>query len=456
MAVLQWPVLLDRRQFLALAAGAAACGSRQNPPNFLIFLSDQESERFPRDAAATPNRDRLETQGVRFTRAWCATPQCSPARGALWTGRYPHRNRVVTNIRAVGSEALSPDQPFIGSVFRDAGYKAGYFGKWHLSEGRDVADPEAFGFDVASPRGEGGDAAVVRAAADWITAQTEGPWLAIVSLLQPHDIYHYPETAVELAEKGETYPVRAAVPAPATTAANLASRPSPQQAFLDQDQGAVTVGYTPEDWRRYRSFYADLVEDADRNFGVVLEAAEAAPGPTCTIYTTDHGDMLGEHGLPFKGPFLYEELLNIPFVVSWPGVLPEGATSDALVQQIDLLPTVCDLAEIPQPEGLDGLSLRPALEGGDLGRDLLFTEYHSKQQWANPMRGVRDERWKLTVYLDSGERELYDLVEDPHETVNRAGDAEVADVEARLFEALDAESRRTGDRLWMESQVVEV
>lgn len=440
---------LNRRQFLAAAPALAAPPAPR--PNVLVFLSDQESERVDRSLLRLPNRDRLERHGKRFTHNWCATPQCSPARGALWTGLWPHRTGLVANVGAVGATPLSPSTPSIAHSFRAAGYATGYFGKWHLTPNAD-ADPDQFGFDELKMRGaEPGDAGIARAASDWIAQQGEEPWLAIVSIIQPHDIYYYPRDAAGRSASGAApYPVRPGVEPPVSAASDLEARPLPQRLYRENDQGQIAIEYGPDDWRRYRSYYYELIEDADRSLGAVLGGVDRGgrADDTIVVYTSDHGDGLGAHGLPFKGPFQYEELLNIPLTISWPGRIAPGV-SDALTSQVDLLPTLCDLAAVAGPDLVDGISLRPAIEAEPLERDAIFAEYHSKQRWANPIRTVRTRRWKLNVYLEGG-RELYDLEEDPHELHNRAGDPELAPVESGLEERIEDQAARTADAVWFQ------
>lgn len=402
---------------------------------------------------ARPHRDRLDRHGTHFRQAWCATPQCSPARGALWTGLWPHRTGLVANIDAVGAHPLTPKTPSIGRVFRDAGYRTGYFGKWHLTE-NSQAKGEAFGFDTLDQRSNAeGDDGVARKAAEWIEAQGDQPWLAIVSILQPHDIYHYPDEAKKRREANEPpYPIRKGMPAPKSDETDLKSRPEPQSLFLTQDQGTAVAGWDAQDWRRYRSYYYELIEAADRSLGVVLDALDRAGQTTRTVvaYTSDHGDGQGEHGLPFKGPFQYEELLNIPLTISHAGHL-RARVSPALASQVDLLPTLCDMAGVAAPTGVDGVSLRPVLRGERFERQELFAEYHSKQKWANPIRTVRTERWKLNVYLDGGQ-ELYDLKRDPHELRNLSGTDDHSQIEKDLLKRLEAHAKATEDKLWFESE----
>lgn len=431
---------ITRRSFLGGLAFTGGLGGQEKRPNILIFLSDQETARVDRRLLHLPNRGRLEARGVRFPNAWCATPQCSPARGTLWTGLAPHRSGVRTNIGAVGSKPLAPGTPTLGTAFQAAGYRTGYFGKWHLTAGQEI-DGEAFGFDRAEGYAKGGDREVAERAAAWIQDQ-EGPWLAIVSVLQPHDVYDFPR--LRSLEKPPA--VREGIEPPTTTISDLSDRPAAQRAYVEQDQGQAAADYTSEDWRGYRSLYYDLIEDADRSFGVCLDAAGE---DAIVVYTSDHGDGQGEHGLAFKGPFLYEELMNVPFVIAAPNV-GGGRKSAELACHADLVPTICDLSQIEPPRDLDGISLRPALAGRATGREAIYGEYHSKQRWANPVRAVRTARWKLNVYLQGG-RELYDLVDDPNERTNLAGKG-LAE-EARLEALLEDEAARTGDAQWFERRL---
>ena len=272
-----------RRAFLASTTLAAAVGRR---PNVLVFMSDQESALLP-GPAELPNRRKLERGAARFTTAFCNTPQCSAARSSLLTGLEPHRTGVLTNVDP-GSlgRPLSPSIPNVGSVFQAAGYSTGYFGKWHLGGQRD-----AFGFGTIGA--ENDDALIAAQAADWIRNQ-RSPWLAWVSILDPHHIYSLERVAPRLG-----------VRPPFSDLGNLAGKPAEQQAYVDQDQGKQTRHYGPEDWIRYRSFYLSLVEKADAHLGTVLDAIPDLDA-TIVVYTSDHGDALGEHGLPFKGPFMYE------------------------------------------------------------------------------------------------------------------------------------------------------
>jgi arylsulfatase A-like enzyme len=393
-----------RRAFLASAAVAAA----PRRPNVLVFMSDQETALLP-GPVDLPNRRKLERDALRFSHSFCNTPQCSAARSVLLTGLPPHRTGVLTNVDT-GSlgKPLAPSLTTIGHVFQKAGYATGYFGKWHL--GKEDAGLEAFGF--AAKGSNRGDEEIATEAAAWIGKQ-RGPWLAWVSVLNPHHIYSL-----------EDVPLRPGVKPPASDLRNLAGKPREQMEYVEKDQGKQTRAYKTEDWLRYRSFYCSLVEKVDANLGTVLAAVPDLAN-TAVVYTADHGDALGEHGLPFKGPFMYEEGIRIPFLVRAPWAMKPGV-SDDMVTQEDVAPMTARAAGLDWPG-----PAHPAK------RDAVLLEYYAKQKWMNPIRTVRTREWKLNWY-DRGNRELYHLAKDPHELENLAGRPETREMEAKLAARLDA------------------
>jgi len=403
--------MLTRRAFVGAAAGTLLAAEKR--PNVLVVMSDQESARLP-GPANLPNRQRLQSSGLTFRSAFCNTPQCSPARSALLTGLEPNRTEVVTNVdNGSLGKPLPPSMPTIGTFFQKAGYRTGYFGKWHLGD----RGADQFGFTTASA---GKDDAVATHAAAWIRQQT-GPWMAWVSILNPHDIYFPPDGF-------DAVPIRPGVRPPFSTLENLDSKPPDQKNFA---KATSSKFQNPDDWMHYRSYYLNLVEKVDTNLGTVLGAVPDL-NSTVIAYTTDHGDGLGEHGLGFKGPFMYEELINIPLVISGPKELVERGERNDMVCQADLLPTLCGMARVPVPKGLSGIDLMAKRNA----RDAVFLEYVGQQKKIYPIRTIRTDRWKLNVY-DSGPREVYDLKGDPHELTNLAGASQARDVELGLQQRLD-------------------
>ena len=413
----------------------------------LVLTDQQRADAFGAAGAEdlrTPVMDRLASEGVRFTRAFTATPQCSPSRAALLTSRYPHRTGVMGNTAGgpAGSRppegmsgALDRSLPTLGRVFSAAGYETAYFGKWHLG-----ATPGEYGFQVHNSTI--GDRTLAEEVVAFLQKRVGGdarkPLLLVVSWLNPHDIYEVLDAAP---------PDRRALAAtrlPSNLIDDLRPKPFPQRHYLEADQGQPFVGADQQMWRRYRAFYNGLVETVDREIGTVLNALERRDVPPITVFSADHGDLGGAHGLPYKGPAMYEELVGVPLVISWPGRI-RAARSDALVSLIDLLPTVCDLAGVPSPRGIDGVSLRPVLEQrAPQVREMVFAEYYGKQSWRVPIRMVRTERWKYVRYVSYGE-ELYDLAADPGELRNLAADPSAAAEKGRLSAELDGWIVRTAD-----------
>ena len=422
-------------------------------PNVLIVFSDQESHHDLLPGVRAPHQERLAARGAAFTQPYCTAPQCSPARSSLLTGLYPHQTGVQTNLDAAHARDLPRGLPTLGDLARGAGYRTAYFGKWHLSRGHGA---EAHGFDVAfhpSERAEraerpatgeaglgghaGADMQAAERAAAWLQEQDRGPWLAVVSFVNPHDIYEFPRRPDQ--------PVRPGVTAPPSLGDDLSTKPAAQRRFLHEDQGRPLVGAAAGRWLRYRSLYGDLIGGVDACLGRILEVLDrrALWSQTCVVYTSDHGDLAGAHGLPFKGPCLYEELVRVPLLLAWEGVVPAGTRPSGLVSHLDLLPTLCAALGVAAAPACAGRNLLDLLAGGPW-RGELFFEYLAKQRWVCPIRGLRSGPWKLSQYLD-GARELYHLGEDPHETVNLAGRAEHAAQVARLVARLEAWRLEAGD-----------
>ncbi len=428
--------MLNRRRFLQttgiLAGGeilfpSIGRGAQNRRPNILLILSDQERENVPRELLHLPHRERLEERGMRLTNAFCATPQCSASRAALLTGRYPHEAGVVTNVdgNSLGFP-LNQSIPCLGSVFQQQGYATGYLGKWHLGNDKDGLDP--FGFPgYKNLRGQ----KLADAAAKWIQEQSAQPWLLMVSFINPHDIYQIQKHLGRTPRNG--------VQLPPNFEDTLWTKPSPQKRFLTHDQGKVTLQWGEKEWLAYRDYYLELIEKIDGHLGVILNQLEAKGQweNTIVVYASDHGDMGGAHRLPYKGPFMYDELLNVPLTISYPARFEKSVTSGELVSLVDLIPTLCGLTGVSWPEELKGRSIEPLFESSDAPiRDEIFAEYYSKQKWVNPIRTIRTNRWKYNLYTTGGE-ELYNLRRDGGELKNLAADPFHSDTKKHLHERLN-------------------
>ena len=188
--------------------------------------------------------------------------------------------------------------------------------------------------------------------------------------------------------------------------------------------------------------YYGMISLIDHNVGRMLAALDehGLRDDTLVIFTTDHGEMLGNHGLYLKGPWPLEDLLRVGLIVSGPGV-PAGSVFDDPVSTLDLAPTFYDFADAASSLEMQGVSLKPLLEGKPLGREAVHSEWHvhpSRCGVGLQLRTVRTRTHKCTFELGSGAGELYDLVNDPEETVNRFEDPGYAKVRKELDEIMRA------------------
>jgi arylsulfatase A-like enzyme len=400
-------------------------------PNILFIFSDQqhwEAAGFEDASFQTPNLDRLAREGAVFTHAFCTTPQCSPSRSSILTGLYPSKTGMLGNVDSAGGTPLRLRT--IGALLQDAGYRTAYFGKWHL--GKDSAGTAGWDeeFGVTGPD-QFDDPEVTRRAVRFLNAvkDTDRPFALFLSYNNPHDIYEFG---------------REAAPAPQTPLPlpdtwhrkDLSTVPAVQQQYMAEDAGRKIVNAEPAAWQRYRELYREKVKLYDDALGPVLSAVDEhdLSDSTVVMATSDHGDMDAQHGLVYKGPFMYEHMVRVPLIVRVPGAGPK--TLDFLTVNVDLVPTLADLTRTTVPRS-DGVSLAPLLTGnGPLPRrDFVIGQYYSKQKWVNPIRMIRTARHKYNWYGTHGE-ELYDLMADPEETRNLASDVRYRQVKEELAATL--------------------
>jgi arylsulfatase A-like enzyme len=413
--------------------------------NVLYIFADQLSAlALQRNDASglkhTPNIDALAKRGVRFERGYCVTPQCSPSRASILTGLYPHRTGVIGNEGTPGTNDLDPNLPNLGSLLQQQGYHTAYFGKWHLGH----SPINEYGFhETGTFSGDDGETSLL--ALDFLNRQAGSaenrPWLCVVSFNNPHDIYHIDQDIRE-----EKEPDTAEIVLPESFFFDdLSEKPEAQRIFRDEDQGRPLTAYGEKQWRSYLSYYYRLIKKVDHLLGKVVECLKTNGQyeNTLIVFTSDHGDLMASHRSPFKGPMMYEELVRIPLLLSWPGVIPEGEIREQLNINVDHLPTILDLLELPVPGGLDGISMREILfDDSAAGRDSMVLQYYSKQTWVNPIRTLLDGTYKYNLYR-SGEEELYDLRADSGEIVNLADRKDFLEIKQRYKDALNC---------WIEEQ----
>jgi len=453
-------------------------------PNFLFFMVDQMQGRTlePGHPCITPNLDALAARGVRITNAYTPNAVCSPARASLMTGLLPHNHGVleVTHVVDDDQSCLRTDRPHWAQRLRSVGYFTGYFGKWHVER---TSDLSAFGWSVngelSSPlmkerakRDKMPDAKVRFSLEKWnerppgykrnrlygvtneppesrgmgITTslaldfldealEKSEPWCCFVSFKEPHDPFIAGEEAFSL------YDVDS-IPLPPNVFDDLQGRPG-----LYRKSAAVWEGMTEREKREAAACYYASITEIDGLFGRLIARIEEAGAleDTIVIVTSDHGELLGAHGLYCKNISAFEEVYNIPMVFAGPGIA-KGEVAQARVGLHDLCPTILECAGLEPFDVPDSRSFRPALQSpSEAASDYTqgFAEYHGGR-YRLTQRVVWDGPWKY-VHNGFDFDELYNLDDDPYEMNNLAGDPNHDPDLRRLSALMWKKVRETGD-----------
>jgi arylsulfatase A-like enzyme len=435
-----------------LALMLLACGaSRGAPPavdrpNILFLLTDDQ--RWDAMGCAgnpiieTPNLDRLAREGVRFTNMFCTTSICAVSRASFLTGEYASRHGVRDFATPLSADAFAETFP---ALLRKNGYFTGFVGKWGLG-GR--LPKKAFDvFDGFPGQGKyfdanGGEHLTTRlgrkAVAFVRNVPADRPFLLCFYTKAPHVQDTDPRQFIPDPRFKPLYADVTIPSPPAATPEDFAALPP----FLQTSEGRTRWKRrfaTPAMYQSMVKDYYRLVTGLDAALGNVL-AAIAERGladRTVVICSSDNGFFLGEHGLAGKW-FMYEESIRLPLIIRDPRAASEdrGRTVDAMTLNIDVAPTILDLAGVPAPKRMQGASLVPWLSGkSPTWRDEWFYAHHFGYAGRiPPSEGVRTQRWKYVRYLDSDPlvEQLFDVKEDPHEQHDLAADPAHRDTLERL------------------------
>ena len=446
----------------------------QAPPNILLFVLDQQ--RYDCLAPArlvkvhTPNIDRLAKQGCWFERAYTPIPTCCPARQSLLSGQWAERHGGLWNFDIALPVRLF-EAPTWSQQLASAGYRCGYVGKWHVHPNK---SPLEFGYQ---------EFVSVADYADWRRTQNlPDPVTATGAWLGGHDpvptsysrTHWHAQQSIELIERfantGTPWHVRldfeephlpcyptarfAALYDPAHIApwANFgdefANKPYIQKQ-MKRTWGIDTM--TWDDWAPVVARYLAMVSQVDDAVGTVLDAVErlGLANDTLIIFTADHGDACGSHGLIDKHYVMYEEQLRVPLVLKWPGHVPPGTRCDAFViHGLDGAATISDAAACPPLADVQGHSLLPLAAGRRPAnwRRFAYSSYNGQQFGLYCQRMIRDQRWKY-IWNPTDLDELYDLEADPAELHNRIGDRECSAIIRHLQTNLLAHLDEVADGL---------
>ena len=467
-------------------------------PNILWICTDQQRYDtlgcYGNEYVSTPAIDELAADGVRFDRCFSQNPVCTPSRASFLTGRYPRTTRCYQN----GFD-MPDDEVLVTRMLADDGYTCGLAGKLHISSchpGR-ASDPHTErriddgyselrwshdtaahwptneyhhwltrrGVDYERTPVEGSDHVTTSVPAEhhqttWCAERTidfieanEGsdrPWLYSVNPFDPHPPFDPPEEYLEpYLDDLES------VPLPNYRDGELDDKPALER--LRDDQGFQDQWY-PEmdeaDHRLVRAAYWAMCDLIDDQVARMLDALEETGQreDTLVVFMSDHGEMLGDHGVYRKGPYMYEPAVRVPLIVSGPGV-EEGVESDALVELSDIAPTLLDAAGSETPDRVQTDSLWPILSGNsdpDSHREDVYCEHYDSMgafdDHSSPYGTmIRTDRYRLIRWhrLDTGE--LYDLESDPAEQRDRWNDDAYAEVKTELLQRLSDRMFETVD-----------
>lgn len=439
---------LTRRQFIKTAAAVMPVAVASNQllaaqksarrPNIVFVFADQMRAHamgcMGNKQVITPHLDKLASEGLLVTNAISCQPVCSPYRAQLLTGRYGHTTGVIHNdIRLPDSEVV------ISELMKKQGYTTGYIGKWHLSEYRsnpvDAKNRRGWDFwavrncshkhlkpeywlnDAKEPiRVPGWEPDVqTDLAVEFIKKNKQAPFCLFMSFGPPHNPYVAPDKYVEMYKDKK-----------------LTHRPN------------VPGGKT----NNLKQYYA-MTTSLDTCMGRINDALVNAgiSKDTIVVFTSDHGDMLGSQGHRLKQR-PWEESINIPFIIRYPGKIKSGQSRDWIVSSVDVMPTLlglCDIPIPPQVQGLDYSATFLGKSGKQRNAAFLFNVHKGggpKTDW----RGIRTKEW-VYAYHFAGDWIMYDLKNDPWQLKNLVDDPKFAAKKKELTEQLQSMRKALGESL---------
>lgn len=422
-------------------------------PNIIVILVDDlrwddlgiEGHPF----VETPAIDRLAREGARFRNAFATTPLCSPSRATILTGQYAHTNGIVDN---TARDAASHRLQTFAQPLAAAGWRTGFFGKWHMGnddsprpgftrwvamQGQGEATDPQFNIDGTRARERGYVTDLLTDhVVDFVREPGGQPFMVFLAhkALHPNIVQRDDGSTGAVAGQAEGFVpaprhrgryTDAVVPRRPNAGPPVAGKPALQRAI----EGVAPLG--PETATPDRDVRArlEMLLAVDESVARIVQALEdnGELARTVIFLTSDHGYFYGEHQLNEERRLAYEETIRIPLIVRHPPLVAAGAVPEAMVQAIDLAPTILELARVADPVARQGRSLVPLLRGDEVPwRQSILVEYRSDTVFPRirdmGYQAVRTTRHKYIHYLElPGMDELYDLEADPYEMSNLIG-----------------------------------
>ncbi len=384
------------------------------------------------DILETPNMDRIAEGGIRFENMFVTTALCGPSRACFLTGNYSHNHDLRRN-----GMYLSLAQKTFPELLKEAGYETAFVGKWHNTDlGRNRDFDYYFGFkgqgryyDPLIAENDGPDIEykghitdiLAEKAVAYLEREHSQPFCLLVWFKAPHRSFRPADRFKELYMDVE-------IPKPANYFDDYAGRPDAVK------NANMRIGDF-EDIPDYQTFVKDYyrcLAGVDENVGRVLDAVErlGLEDDTMVLYAGDNGFFIGEHHF-FDKRFMYEESIRVPLLVRYPRAVKAGSLSSEMVLNVDVAPTILDMAGVNlSDKAMDGKSFRPLLQGRntDWRKDFLYEYYeYPGPHSGKKNRGIRTEKWKYIHFFEEPqEYELYDLENDPQEMHNLINDPDCA------------------------------
>jgi arylsulfatase A-like enzyme len=467
-------------------------------PNILWYCTDQQRfdtiHALGNEHIRTPSIDRLVNGGTAFRRAYVQSQICTPSRASFLTGRYPATNHVHRN----GNAYFPDNEVLVTKLLADAGYDCGLIGKLHLASAASgtekrtddgyrlfqwshhpmpTLDPEFHAYHRWLRDEKGVDAVELYSsirsfccagvptelhqstwstdmAIRFIDEKRDGPWMLSMNPFDPHPPFDPPQEYLDRYDP-ESLPgplfkdsdlerqkmfrniCQQSVQAVDPNGTNIAPQSGERQ------KNTATLPPSTFNGREVIAAYYAMIELLDDQFGRLVDHLDSIGEleNTIIVFHSDHGELLGDHGLLYKGCRFFDGLVHVPLIFYWKGQFKSGLVSDALVELVDLAPTLLDAAGLEIPYFMQGRSLLDLLRGeasADHHKQSVVTEFNDalgSAQESVPTHATMnfDGRYKTVVYHGHDLGELFDLREDPGEFTNLWHDPEMKDLKSELL-----------------------
>lgn len=470
-------------------------------PNILWICTDQQRSDtlgcYGNEFVNTPNIDRLAKSGVLFEQCYSNSTVCTPSRASFLTGRYPRTNRTRQN-----GQSIPDDEVLVTRLLADAGYTCGLSGKLHISAcnpsitttrepriddgyaefnwshhpNRNWASDDyqhwltEKGVKINNKKVEG--MPYIEYGADEENHQTtwcaqkainfiknsadyEIPWLFSVNMFDPHHSFNPPEKYME-----RYLNIFDEIPMPNYRDNELDEKPIYQQ--IDHEGAYGVRGLFPaskmseKDHKSLKAAYWSMVDLIDKQVGRIIDVLEETGqlDNTIIIFMSDHGEMLGDHGIYLKGPHFYDPAVKVPLIISYPNEICENRRINTMVELVDIAPTLLEAIGQPYRKGMQGKSLWGLLRDSKQEkhhRNDVYSEYYEDRRGDDKQRilanMLRTEKYKLVIYHGKEQGELYDLEKDSNESSNLWNDINYQSIKMKLFKRLYDRMMETIDPL---------